>query len=1084
MVEGRRINSRTSATPAAIGRNADTAAAKISPPWLTGTYPRGRLFERLDAARRHPVIWINGPAGAGKTTLAADYLEARKLTGTWYQIDKGDEDIAGFFYYLGLAGNRIGPGKHEPLPVYSAQYALGVPTFSRNFFNQLFARLPRPSLLIFDNFHELAADARIQEIMRIGLEMVPPDCHIIVLSRHAPPPALARLRANGLMDVIGWRDLRLNRGETEGIVRLRMGSDAPHLLKDEDWLQNVQGWAAGLTLLLEWFKAEGAQPQALERGANEAVFDYFADELLAKVKPDTKDFLLRSAVLPQMSEAQARSLTGSEHTGEILAELVRRNFLITRHPGDPDVYRYHPLFRNHLLGQARASFSPWALRELKSAAAELLARDGQTEPAVELLRELRDWPRMAEMIKLNAQAMVAQGRYQTQAGWIDALPKAVREADPWLTYWLGNSLLGLDLARALTCFERAYARFRELGDGAGVCLAWSGAVKSIRYDWGGSHRRWDPWLAVLDEVAQELRRFPSSPIELEVATCVMNALAWRDPLHPKREAWRQRLTTLVDLDVGDFNMRADGLAEALLVAFTHDDRVRAYNTRLKLESFLARGEPAPFVQTGALAWRALCYLGTGRLSECREAAREGLAIAEAMGVNFHRCYLMLFNGAASLLTGDHKGCKEMVNQMAALPDSRGGLGGHFYHQLAASEAMARLDWTQALAHTKQSLKAADQAGGMYFESWGQARYAMVCFESRQFDEADKAIDKALDCARHIAAPWLIWGCLIDKAYFALHRADETPALDILREAFALGRIHGYKATPGVRRPVLLALCKTALQTNIETDYARGLIRTFDFKPNTPPLHIEHWPWPLRIYTLGRFEIHRDEQSVDFGRKAPKKSLQLIKVLAAYGGRNVDSSELIDALWPELEGDKAQHALKTALQRLRRLIGAEIVTLGQGQVSLNPHHCWLDTWAFKHLVKQAETATTQDDRQRRREQALSLYQGHFLAGEPNAPWSGSPRNRLRGAYIRLIGELALARERQGAWNLALECWQRGLEIDDLAEAFYQGTMRSYARLGLKAEALNIFHRCKRHLSISLSTHPSTETERLYREIAGG
>lgn len=248
-------------------------------------------------------------------------------------------------------------------------------------------------------------------------------------------------------------------------------------------------------------------------------------------------------------------------------------------------------------------------------------------------------------------------------------------------------------------------------------------------------------------------------------------------------------------------------------------------------------------------------------------------------------------------------------------------------------------------------------------------------------------------------------------------------------------------------------------------------------------------YPVRIYTLGRFSLLLQGQPAVFGRKTPHRPLDLLKAIVACGGRDISLSMLTTVLWPDSDGDDAKRTFDTTLFRLRKILGHDrVITLRDGKVSLDPSYCWTDVWAFERMAGRlnrirkldtaGENALALDQLGT---QLLALYQDHFLAREDMTPWSVSLRERLRSKFIHILLETGRYWETHGFWEKAMACYQKGLDVDDLIESFYQRLMVCQLELQRYSEGMSTYRRCCRVLSISLGLQPEAETESIYQNV---
>jgi hypothetical protein len=175
--------------------NAPTAAATLlgwpssSRPRLFSALSRERLFALLDEQRAHPLIWVDGPPGASKTTLVASYLESRRLRALWYHVDGGDADPD----VLLLPGPRRKPelpAKHKPLPLLTPEYLNDLTGFSRRFFRGSTRACPRPAVLVLDNYDEVLGEMAFHALLVDSAQEIPDGINVMIVSRSEPPACI------------------------------------------------------------------------------------------------------------------------------------------------------------------------------------------------------------------------------------------------------------------------------------------------------------------------------------------------------------------------------------------------------------------------------------------------------------------------------------------------------------------------------------------------------------------------------------------------------------------------------------------------------------------------------------------------------------------------------------------------------------------------------------------------------------------------------------------------------------------------------------------------------------------------------
>jgi len=1066
------------------------STAKIIRPALTEIYHRERLFSLLDDCLKRPVTWVAGPGGSGKTTLVSSYIDSRKTPCLWYQIDQGDADIATFFYYLGLAAKRAAPRKKKPLPLLTREYLLGITEFTYHYFEELFSRLKAPSLLVFDNYQDIQDGSQLHQVILDGLSRLPEGIRIIIISRLGPVPAFARLRANREMDLMGWDDLRLSLSEFTGIASMREQGKLSKKFINQLY-ERLDGWVAGLVLMLEKHRVMGGQIEPLGEITSDEIFDYFAEEIMRKIDPEYRDFYFRTSFFPRMTPEMAEKITGNYRAKQILNYLHSNYVFTEKHEHSPPQYQYHPLFREFLQERVADQFGRDNKRNLQRDAADILVEFDMYEDGAQLFTDASDWEGLKKLITLKANEMITQGRDKVLLEWIARLPEESIEKNPWIDYWLGVCRISFDPGEARHNLSRAYDEFLAREDAEGTFLAWSRVVETYTTEWS-DFAPLDFWIDELEKILKHFKDFPTRDAEARVVLGMFSAMMYRQPQNVKIVEWEEKTRTLMgtttDLD------QQIVLANQLLhyygwIGSLPKGGVFLEGLKNKISSREVGILPLARIFVHALDAVYDCFRGS--FDSSMEAVETGLKEANTTGIHVWDEMLLTYGTYGALSNGQLDTARELLERMSSTINYDRLLIAAQYYFLAAWEALCRNDVPAAQQFADTGLTLAQKSGHPYAEAILNIGKAQTLIAVGDYSDAVSHLGKARELVRireegdRQYPPLIDYMCLTNESHIALLKGNKKELSRLIERTMALGRKFGYVSVPGGQSSVIAKLCARALQLGIEVEYVQMIIQRRNLTPDDLSDDLHSWPWPLKIYTLGKFELVKDQEPIKFSGKTQLKPLEMLKVLISYGGKEVGEEQINDTLWPDADGDMAHQSFATTLHRLRRITGADAILLSEGRLSLNPEYCWLDLWALKAAMDRAKTylGSKEDelDSIESTEKALRVFEGQFLSEETGQPWAIAMQERLHSRYLRTVKKLCESLERRGMWSNAIEWYNRALEMDNLAEEFYSGLMNCYLKLDRKAEGITVYNRCRKALSELLKIEPSPRTESLYQRL---
>ncbi len=406
------------------------------PPLPADLVEREDLLERLEAGRRQPLTLVAAPAGYGKSTLVSSWLETRVAASAWLSLEAADNDRTTFLRYFLAAVRTLFPTAcPETAELLEAVEPPPPRVLAHSLVNGL-AALEESFVLVLDDFH-LVDDPAVHELVSHLVKHPPRSLHLMILTRHDPPLALASLRAGHRLTELRLADLQLDERQTAAFLANALGRTVAGGALDQLY-RATEGWPAGLRLAVLALR-HGSDLEELVRGFSDdarEVQDYLVEEVLAQQPPRIRECLAKIAILGRfcapLCEAVCAPEDGDEPAVSFDCLLEGAGLLSIPLDNRHEWYRFHHLFRQLLKHRLEAGTNREERAALHLRASAWLAGRGLVAEAIRHALDGGDAEAAVRLVGERVDEAMNRQEWYLLACWLKMFPAEVVATQPLL----------------------------------------------------------------------------------------------------------------------------------------------------------------------------------------------------------------------------------------------------------------------------------------------------------------------------------------------------------------------------------------------------------------------------------------------------------------------------------------------------------------------------------------------------------------------------------------------------------------------------------------------------------------------------
>lgn len=665
-----------------------------------------------------------------------------------------------------------------------------------------------------------------------------------------------------------------------------------------------------------------------------------------------------------------------------------------------------------------------------------------------------------EQILKKAHLLEEKGHLEALKEGIKYANKSIYKDNNWFAYWDAVILRQSNGPDAITKLETIFKQFQLEQDIKGQYKTWLIIVETLALAFDDL-KPLKYWIKEYDLLRARHPRCPGLELKLKVFALAAGVMSLVQPNHPK-------LKKLIHLcQIGGplipFKEPRAAILAYLSFHYLSSGQIAHLNA---LSKHLI---PSLHDSSLAIQIRLLSYamIGLHEIMIGNENAKntldEGLTIS-APGEAFYSTVhaYRIYYDAMQL---DFNGAKDKLNNfLENIPSNQRMDLSHHDFMMAWVSALEG-NYSVAIEQSKLAKTLSKTLGFDFGVALNSHLIVQLAVFKKDYRQAQLELDELLTLAEFNNSQLMSILHQFCQSWLILNRDGIDSALPFIERSFQTAENEGILTFPGFLHSVMAELALVLIGQNKNNLFISQMIKRWSLIPFSSIQNQVNWPWKLRIRTLGELTIETEGKTVEKNIKSQRRSIELIQTLVGLGEGHVSKSKLSYILWPDSDGDKANHALENLLYRTRKLLGPDILLIDAGEIELNKEHCWVDLWALKNL--DVDHIENHQHCLKLSQQLNDIYRGSFLPSNESS-YALIMREKQRHLYINKAVKLGQKLTSYQYKEEVIEFWQQAIEREPLHEYFYYQLSLFHSDTGSYSEAKQVYQRCKK---LMLSTYNS-------------